>query len=307
MDNSLMQQQADAFAREQKAFEQARAKYLEACQTFQPFKAQEHVPSPPLTRAAYSDRMAWILATMAQLAYTPFEKQEEELAHLEFGLKSGSYKLVTTFNIADTQAFLAKHDSYAVLCFRGTQSDSPGDIKTDIAISLDSTRYGKVHDGFKAAYNDVGREIARSITDLGSVPLYITGHSLGGALATIATQRLEHRIKDQIAACYTYGSPRVGNADFEKSIKAPFYRIINCTDGVPLLPLAIMGYTHVGDARYLTRSGELRRGVPFVRVWDMMAAMFLSLPHILKPFVAAHDIGQYIQKLEKIALNRNKR
>jgi len=67
--------------------------------------------------------------------------------------------LVRTFNIADTQAFLAKEAFFAVLSFRGTQTDSIGDIETDIAVSLDSTRYGKVHDGFKKAYDDVARDI----------------------------------------------------------------------------------------------------------------------------------------------------
>ncbi len=303
MDNSSLQQQADAFEREHTAFEQARAKYLEACQKYQVFKAQDRIPSPPLTRSAYSDRMAWILATMAKLAYVPFEKHQEEYARLELNLASGNFKLARTFNIADTQAFLAKEASFAVLSFRGTQTDARGDIKTDIDASLNSTRYGKVHDGFKKAYDEVARDIVRSISDLDGLPLYITGHSLGGALATLATQRLEHRIKDQIAACYTYGSPRVGNADFDKSIKAPFYRIVNCTDGVPLLPLTIMGYTHIGDARYLTGSGELRRGMPMVRAWDLIAAMFLSLPRILKPFVTAHDIGEYVHKLERVALS----
>jgi len=80
MDNSLLQQQADAFEREHTAFEQARARYLEACQKYHAFQTQDRIPPPPLTRAAYSDRMAWILATMAKLAYVPFEKQPEEYA-----------------------------------------------------------------------------------------------------------------------------------------------------------------------------------------------------------------------------------
>jgi hypothetical protein len=41
-------------------------------------------------------------------------------------------------------------------------------------------------------------------------------------------------------------------------------------------------------------------------MWDYLAAMFLSLPRILKPFVVAHDIDEYVRKLERVALNRNK-
>ena len=57
---------------------------------------------------------------------------------------------------------------------------------------------------------------------------YITGHSLGGALAQIASAALS---RDNLAACYTFGSPRVGTAGFDEQVKCPHYRVINNCPG----------------------------------------------------------------------------
>src|SRR6516162_5958527 len=72
-------------------------------------------------------------------------------------------------------------------------------------------------------------------------------HSLGGALAQIAGAVLG---SDQVAACYTYGSPRVGNFYFDPWVKVPSYRVMNYADIVPQVPLPI-AYRHSGDPRYM--------------------------------------------------------
>ena len=54
-----------------------------------------------------------------------------------------------------------------------------------------------------------------------------------GALAIIAAKRLE---RDTLAACYTFGSPRVGNLEFAEEIRAPIYRVVDAADGVPRVP-----------------------------------------------------------------------
>ena len=65
---------------------------------------------------------------------------------------------------------------------------------------------------------------------LPSVPIYFIGHSLGGALAQIATAKFG---SDRVAACYTFGSPRVGSAFFDLWVKPPSYRVVNYADLVP--------------------------------------------------------------------------
>ena len=75
---------------------------------------------PPIKRAAYSDRTAWLMAGMSQISYLMFENSDAEL---KTALLEASFELVRFFNCDGTQSFLAKreNDKIAVLAFRGTQ------------------------------------------------------------------------------------------------------------------------------------------------------------------------------------------
>lgn len=276
------------------------------------FKSKDDLLCPPLTRAAYSDRMAWILASMAHLAYDRFEDtlDLQKLRKIFIAkLESGGFELVKTFYSAetDTQAFLAKNEEFAVLAFRGTEVTKKVDIKTDIQASRVSVLEGRVHSGFRMAYDSVAKEIEKSVLSLKGIPLYITGHSLGAALATVATQRMEHnpRIREMIAACYTFGSPRVGNSHYDIEFKSPIYRIVNTTDVVTVIPLLAMGYIHIGDVRFLgAGEGEFQRGIPVLR---RMYLFLLTMFKFFGPVVSDHGIVEYRRKLEAIAAKRNPR
>jgi len=314
MENST-NQLSDIFEIEKDEFERAKEKYLNAVRELKPLSVLDTLPSPPINRAAYSDRMAWIMAYMAKLAYIKFEENDLELKRLEYSLQSGWFNLIKTFNKNGTQAFLAKNDEFSVLSFRGTQPDRWEDIRTDIKVLKERTIDGKVHAGFKEAYDDLRDEILEEFrANLGEMPLYITGHSLGAALATVATQELGEEFNDQIAACYTFGSPRVGDGKYEKSIKAPFYRIVNTTDIVTLVPYFFGTFVHVGDPRYLSRRKvdgvyQLYRGIPFLRrtVESIIETLWalIRLTNPISPWIKAHDMTIYIEKLENYAKSRN--
>ncbi|MBQ4847441.1 lipase family protein [Pseudoalteromonas sp. MMG005] len=64
-------------------------------------------------------------------------------------------------------------------------------------------------------------------------PVFFTGHSLGGALACIATRELA---PDSNGACYTYGAPKAADYNYFNGLKTPIYRVVNCSDIVPRLP-----------------------------------------------------------------------
>jgi hypothetical protein len=107
-----------------------------------------------------------------------------------------------------------------------------------------------------------------------------------------------------IAACYTFGSPRVGDQHYDIEFKSPIYRIVNTTDIVTVIPLLAMGYIHIGDIRYLGRmDGEFRRGIPVLnRGYLFMLTMF----KFFGPVVGDHSISEYRRKLEAIAQKRNR-
>jgi hypothetical protein len=274
------------------------------------FKEQGKLLSPPIYRAAYSDRTAWIMASMAHLAYDRFEDSRIARKLFIAKLQGGGFKLIKTFysQKTDTQAFLAEsNDGYAVLAFRGTEVSKRQDLKIDAQAMRVSVLEGRIHGGFRNAYESVAKEIERSILKLRDVPLYITGHSLGAALATVATQRLEHhfKIREMIAACYTFGSPRVGDSHYDIEFKSPIYRVVNTTDIVTVIPLVAMGYVHIGDIRYLGRmDGEFRRGIPLFHRWYLF---LLTAFKFFGPVVGDHAIVEYRRKLEAIAEKRNQR
>jgi triacylglycerol lipase len=311
-----LEQPSILFQSEKVKFELAKEEYRKAIRKLKPLAEFNNFPAPPVNRAAYSDRMAWTLANMAKLAYIPFEESGLGMEQLEYSLQSGWFNLMKTFNKKGTQAFLAKNDEFAVLAFRGTQPTRWEDVRTDLRALKQKTIEGKVHKGFKEAFDDVRDEIFDIVRkSIGKdLPLYITGHSLGAALATVATQELEEEFEDLIAACYTFGSPRVGDGTYEKSIKVPFYRIVNTTDIVTMVPIFLGTFVHVGDPRYLSRrkiAGVYRiyRGIPNLRrILESILETLLALVRLknpIGPWIGAHDMTIYIEKLGSYAKARN--
>ncbi len=256
----------------------------------------------PQGRAAYSDRTAWLMAECSGLAYFKFEEGDRSEKQLAEQLGRGHLELIQTFNREGTQGYLAaRKPSFAVLAFRGTEKDFR-DILTDLNIRFyKDPAGGKVQAGFSRAYAVVADEVKKALEKL-AVPLYITGHSLGGALATIASMRIAP--SDRIAACYTFGSPRVGDAEFEQKLyKVPVYRVVHAADIVSRVPLMAMGYRHTGDLRYLTRKGTVLRNPLQLR---LLFRFIYSVVRSWRTIFRDHAIAAYSGKLATWAEDRQK-
>ncbi len=259
------------------------------------FFTDQRLLFPPVARAAYSDRTAWIMAECSRVAYVSFE---DDLGALKQALTAGEFELVATFNKQGTQAFLAMRDDMAILSFRGTEKSSD-DIVTDMNLKFTETRMGKVHQGFHLAYQEVHKEIESAVDKIKDRPIYITGHSLGAALATIATWYLD---RDNLAACYTFGSPRVGDRHLDMKIKTPVYRVVNDADIVTNLPMVSLRYEHVGSLYYLTEDGDLVRSPSFVSSSRQFVKVVIFR---MIGTIENHFIANYCKKLKKIAAKRN--
>lgn len=251
--------------------------------------------SPPVARAAYSDRTAWIMAELSRIAYIQFEK---DLTPFDEALDQGGFVRIATFNKNGTQAFLAKRHDMAVLVFRGTEGVAE-DILTDIKCRFVKTKMGHMHTGFHAAYEAVREDIRFEMDQIRTLPIYITGHSLGAALATIATWDLE---RDNLAACYTFGSPRVGDKNLDFKIKSPVYRVVHAADIVTSVPLMTMKYQHVGDQMYVTQENTLIRSPAFPR---QLGRWLMVLFKRARGLLDNHFILGYCEALGLIAEKRN--
>ncbi len=254
----------------------------------------------PVLRAAYSDRTAWLMARCSQLAYVEFETSQEP--QLSGALKELGLDFVRGFSNNATCAYLARNDRFAVLAFRGTTSDFRT-ILSDIKIRFYRDKSGaRTSTGFSEAYKLVQQGIADAVDALEpSLPLYITGHSLGGALAAIASTRILP--SDRIAACYTYGCPRVGDGEFTLQLwKVPVYRQVHRSDVVPHAPLAF-GYRQAGDFRYIKRNGKM---VQDPNTIAFLGSFLFSVVTDFKSIFLNHRIAGYVEDLQAWALLRLK-
>jgi hypothetical protein len=114
---------------------------------------------------------------------------------------------------------------------------------------------GRVHCGFAEAVEQVWPQVRQLLgTPSRSGALWLTGHSLGAAMATLASVRLTHE-GYKVRAVYTYGSPRAGDRLFHDSYCLPNYRFVNNNDLVPHLPFRWC-YKHVGKLRLVDGEGK---------------------------------------------------
>lgn len=328
----------------------------------------------PKYRQAYSDRTAWLMACISELAYIRFNPimsgpadkyfrnaveqimgstrsenvaaliasvsydPDEEKARLSSGLKMLGLRIEDTFDEMGTQAILASCDDFVVLGFRGTEATSIRDIKADAnGVSKEARESGRVHSGFDSAFLRVEGKIKAALVSgrFDDKPLFITGHSLGGALATLAARRLEHT--GGIAGCYTFGAPRVADEGWIGELKTPVYRLVNAADCVTMLPPGVEivtaagwlagwiptagpsfrawilkklgGYMHGGNMRYLTNCpadsyGRVRLLYSVSLLLRVKGMIVKKLPW--RHFLKDHSISVYRKKLWVIAERRNR-
>lgn len=100
-----------------------------------------------------------------------------------------------------------------------------------------------VHAGFHEVWKTFRQDLTDFLSRRKRPPrlLHCVGHSLGGALATLAADHVTHQHHCAVAL-YTFGAPRVGDAFFSRSLtgrveKDLFFRVFHPSDPVPMIPL----------------------------------------------------------------------
>ena len=126
---------------------------------------------------------------------------------------------------------------------------------------------GHVHDGFYSALRKVwgvtlanGEILPRRLLNRGNKTIWITGHSLGGALAELCAAQALFVSKIPVQGVYTFGQPRVGSNDFAAAVNAKLgsgiFRFVNDRDIVARVPLFTMGFCHYGGQRFFDHAGK---------------------------------------------------
>jgi hypothetical protein len=199
----------------------------------------------------------------------------EKGAYLQFF--SGRKGSGRWFTDASTQLVFARHKDLPVviIAFRGTEPGQVADVvadletwKTRLAGHGWPEAWGSVHAGFQAAFAEVEPLLLRKLDELSGtgVGIWVTGHSLGAALATLTMARILRAVDEGAdlhpAGLYTYGSPRVGDREFAAALTSraaargvPLVRVRNDDDAVTAIPPAALGYVHVGTLVHLSEDG----------------------------------------------------
>jgi len=151
--------------------------------------------------------------------------------------------------------FVARNDRAHTLAisFRGTRT--PGEWLKDLDFVAASytpiSKWGEVHQGFQLVYLAMQASVEDLVTSAigDSTNIWITGHSLGGAVATLAAPDVAINMSKIVPSLHTYAGPRSGQPSFadkfDKLVKTCF-RVVNRWDIVPQLPPVLALYQHVG-------------------------------------------------------------
>jgi len=172
------------------------------------------------------ESFGWKMAKCSEAAY--FDGKDAKPLYKGLGFSRHKY-----FDKNGAQAHAVYDKEWFVLAIRGTEVKSWSDIRDYVLKQCKDRK------------------------------LIITGHSLGASMATIIAARLK-TAGWNVNGLYTYGSPRVGNESFKKSLDVQHYRFVNNSDDVTKIPFYHWGYRHHGDLRYINSDGVVELGT---NVW----------------------------------------
>ncbi|MER6687595.1 lipase family protein [Streptomyces minutiscleroticus] len=246
--------------------------------------------------------------------------------------KGDKFKVANGALLVDTQAFIVRgrirkptrggvEEQFAILVFRGTEFGGVTltDIYTDInteAVPYPDAIGSSVHAGFLRSFKYVWPEIATYLEGIQKNPkkridhLFVTGHSLGGALAVLATCELLDNglsmlhdpirgdLREKFRGCYTFGQPMVGDQAFadhyQKLVGAMTFRHVYQYDLVPRFPPRTAGnFRHFGREFTGTRTSPWREHrLPARQVFAATLAIPIGiLAFILRQLPAGQKIS----------------
>lgn len=277
--------------------------------------AQALLASPGSTD--YSDGVSLALAEHALAAYLPAAEHRSAIA--EQGWEGG----VVSDGCAQVAIVVAPE--FVVLACRG--SSERGDWLTNGQLCLTEwrdvlPRGVEIHRGFRGQAERMRDELGvllRAVVGPGAaarrsgyqVPVWITGHSLGGALASLLAPLLTVEAALVPSGVYTYSSPRVGKAPwlnhYTKSWGRSSHRVVpvdrGVTDLVTRVPLSAWGWRHVG------RTTVIRDGyrVGGDEAWSKLRAADPVKPlqqwriiSRLRTGVASHSCARLVEHLRRV-------
>ena len=212
----------------------------------------------------YDEDLSYRLATLCAVAYSEAPGQcmgyvKEDLDYTtnfeiieQFKAKCDDFYL--TYDQCSAILAISHKQEMLVLSYRGTTRvkqliDEAISVMFNEKVDIDETSTGKVQEYFLNMYYKLSQCIdpvlEESIADHPHYDLVITGHSLGGAVASVAAYKLALKgiVPEGQLSIYTFGMPRVGDyyyaEEFDRLLVNKTWRIVHRKDLVPHIPTRI--------------------------------------------------------------------
>ena len=288
------------------------------CQLSQIYYVEVHLMKGKLFRSwteddEYNSIKAEALGLTSHLVYKEFERNPQAEQDVKSQAQQWGFEQVFFFENSvteksknDAEAIALVDEQKIIIAFRGTESKWQEWIDTNGNFSQTEITEGKVHEGFYQIFSAIWddyetvqgqkkegiKNFVKRLNDQSTKQVYLTGHSLGGAMAILTTSAL---LKESISVSgvYTYGQPRVGNKKFanylDEKLPHKIYRLVNNNDIVPRIPN--VGYEHAVQEMYFDHRGRLSKGSDhnfLQRSWDRLRGRFKDLGKPLSDGVKDH-------------------
>jgi triacylglycerol lipase len=207
--------------------------------------------------SAFQANEAWVprgkYSVMAELKYRGAHASDRKgvLAQLDIELRHFAKSRLQAQEGLPI-GFIAGNKSDVFLVFRGTMTS--GELLRNFNVKLVRCPYtslGKIHDGFLQTYESFRSRILDTLKSVRPEKrLFVTGHSLGAALATLAVPDIIAETAFKSPTVYTFASPRVGDCEFASAYnglcKGRSFRIVNTCDLVVSIPFPVPFLRFIG-------------------------------------------------------------
>jgi triacylglycerol lipase len=238
-------------------------------------------------------RRSLLFAELSEICYL----SRAEAGRLAFRI---GFPEIRYYDRDGAQAYIFGNDDDRVIVCRGTEPNDWNDIKADLDLAtVIAETAGRVHRGFKREVDELWPRLEQALLN-NTRPVWFTGHSLGGAMATICASRcrLSH-IESNPRALYTYGSPRVGTRRYVDYVQYEAYRWVNNNDIVTRVPPWWLGYRHKGQEVYLNAYGEIRQLTAWQRFKDRWRGFVSGLRLGELDQFTDHSITRYVEYIDR--------